>query len=119
MSDEKTPFTSSTPELDKELQAREEGGSQQIGEFVDWLRSKGFAICRWDEESRMSTLGEEHPGLVLIGADSEMKVEVKTTGWVPCRQSPRALLELYFDIDTNKAEEERMALLEAERAKVA
>lgn len=109
-----------TPELDKEQAAREEGGSQQIGEFIDWMRENGFAICRWDERTERTTLGEEYPGLVLASGDvqtADMEITVTRSGWVANEKSAQSLLELYFDIDSTKAEEERRAILDEHRKK--
>ena len=57
--------------------------SQELSNFVDWLREQSLWIC---EEV------EEH--------------------WVPTRKSYEQLFADYFGIDLKKVEEERRALLE-------
>lgn len=40
-----------TRELDRLLAAREDGHSDEIGEFIDWLRQNGYVIARWEHET--------------------------------------------------------------------
>lgn len=35
-----------TPELEKERKAREEGGSQEIGNFLEWYRDEGDRVSK-------------------------------------------------------------------------
>ena len=81
-----------TPELDKMEKVREE--SQKIGEFMDWLRGeKGLEIATWiDDEDR--------------GRESLVPANVHT----------EKFLAEYFNIDLDKAEQERRALIESIRS---
>jgi hypothetical protein len=76
------------PELRKIERAREEG-SEAIGAFLDWLNSRGYAICHyhaWDD-----------------------------VPWTPANRSIEAWLADYFDIDLEVVDRERRELLEAVR----
>jgi hypothetical protein len=74
-----------TPELDKISSVVAE--SEPIGAFLEWLFSK-YTLCSWDEDG-------EH--------------------YYPSHRGTTSLLSEYFEIDENKAEKERRALLEAIR----
>lgn len=77
-----------TPELDKLHNIQNE--SQTIGEFLDWLtneRSIPIELCIYNHSSRLH----------------------------PCPTNIKQLLAEYFEIDQNKAEKERLALLKAVR----
>lgn len=81
---------SKTPELDKILAVREK--SQIIGEFLDTAREEGVELCEAEETAR----GER---------------------WYPMKNSVEQMLARYFDIDLEKCEKERVALLEEIRSK--
>jgi len=38
-----------TPELTKQAEARQHG-SEEIGEFIEWLGQQGYRICQWRED---------------------------------------------------------------------
>jgi hypothetical protein len=61
--------------------------SQEIGEFLEWLSSKGITLCR------------------LGVPDWERNC------YFPIRESTEQLLAAYFEIDLDKAEAEKRALL--------
>lgn len=82
-----------TPELDKIRSTRKEKGTQFIGEFLEWLSRKNYTICEI-QESR----GE-------MGEYSPLYVSIET------------LLAQYCEIDLDKAEKERRAILEHIRSK--
>jgi hypothetical protein len=58
--------------------------SQPIGEFIDWMQNRGFVISSYDEDGNL----------------------------YPCRISINLFLAQYFEIDLDKVEQERRALLE-------
>ena len=64
--------------------------SQKIGEFLDWLQEQGVALCTYT------------PGTYSESDD----------GWWLDHVSIERRLAKYFDIDLNKVEDERRALLE-------
>lgn len=74
-----------TPELDKMKIARDEGHSEDIGAFLEWLEEKGLHLCRFDEPA-------EH--------------------WRPAYEGIQPLLAAYFEIDLVKVEVERRAILD-------
>lgn len=76
-----------TPELDKQLAAQAE--ARVISQFYDWLCSHGIVLARYDEDR---------------------------DEFFPHNQAPNNLLADYFEIDLNKAEAERIAILERLRA---
>lgn len=77
-----------TPELDKLAEVRER--AQAIGEFIEWLGRSKYAIC----ESYREDVGGT---------------------WLPTPASIEKLLSEYFEIDLNKVENEKCAILEAVR----
>ncbi len=74
-----------TPELDKMRAVKDK--SQAIGEFIDWLRQDNCDICEMDDNGH----------------------------YLPIYQSIEKWLAEYFEIDLNKCEEERRAILDAIR----
>ena len=77
-----------TPELDKMRAARDT--SQTIGDFIDWLSYNDMRICDYCDYGE----GEYHPTRLTI----------------------EQLLAKYYEIDLNKVEEERCAILNELRA---
>lgn len=75
-----------TPELDKMHKVKED--SQKIGEFLEWLGSQGIELMQW----RKNYPRDRHP--------------------FPIGESIEKLLYRYFEIDFDKAEAERRALLD-------
>ena len=73
------------PECDRLNAVAEQ--SWRIGDFVEWLISKGYVIARWDE----------HP--------CEERL-------IPWRATTEKLLAEYYELDLAKIELERRALLE-------
>jgi hypothetical protein len=77
-----------TPELDKMLAVKDQ--SNALGEFLEWMGSKGLWICR-----------------------SATKEDDITEGTLlPVYKSTEVMLAEYFGIDLNKAEKEKRAVLE-------
>ena len=73
-----------TPELDKLLEVQDD--SHTIGEFLNWLQQKHrMSVCEY---------GGEDPD------------------WWPTHKTTEQLLAMYFDIDLNEVEKERLAVLE-------
>jgi hypothetical protein len=70
--------------------------SNQIGEFLDWLREeKGITLCKWQDTIRHSNeIGDYTP-----------------QGYYIVTERTEQLLADFFEIDLNKVEEERLALL--------
>lgn len=80
-------ITLSTPECDKMRAARDT--SQAIGSFLDWLEHETDMVVCYFEDSRDE--------------------------YLPVRKTIKQLLADYFEIDLNKVEEEKRALLELQR----
>lgn len=76
-----------TPELDKMKKARDEGHSEDIAAFLEWLGENGMSVCSWREG---------------IGGGR----------WYEIDGGINRLLARYFQIDLDKVEQERMALLD-------
>lgn len=74
------------PECKKLSAVRDE--SHKIGEFIDWLHEQGIQLCEW------------------------MDYEDAPAQYAPTTQTSEKLLAKYFDIDLNKVERERRAILE-------
>jgi hypothetical protein len=81
-----------TPELEKQHDVIESGASQTLTDFYDWLCEKGFVIAEYVkfEEYRDKQL-------------------------VPTFVRPEKLFADFFDIDLDKIESERRAILEVLR----
>ncbi len=76
-----------TPELDKMSAVKDQ--SQVIGAFLDQLSSEGICLAQYGEPQRR-------------GGECEL---------IPLGQSIEKTLANYFDIDLNKVEKERRAIL--------
>lgn len=83
-----------TPELDRQKLARDKGHSQVIGEFLDWLGARAVVLAQYHEDG-----DDLYELLVPVGKNIEQ--------W----------LAEYFEIDLNKIEKERQALLDYVRSK--
>ena len=71
--------------------------SQTVGEFLEWLGEQGLTVCRFQELTRHSDeLGDYSP-----------------EGYYPARTSREKLLAEFFDIDLDKIEAEKRAMLDA------
>lgn len=77
------------PECDKFLLVSAE--SEKIGEFIDWLSRQGIQLCTWVENDRK----------IITGGD-----------YFPTNMNITELLAQYFDIDLQKIEQEKRAMLE-------
>ena len=95
-----------TPELDKLGENKDE--SQAIGSFIDWLSTgPRFGPRRGDgrrDAIRAAKLNASPVRLCLFDEDTEE--------WEPVRLRIEEMLARYYDIDLNKIEEERRAVLE-------
>jgi hypothetical protein len=79
------------PECDKMIEVQDQ--SNTLSAFVDWLNENGYTICTLEE------------------TDGYPKEQ-----FIPHREPYEKLFAKYFNIDLNKVEKERCALLEAIRA---
>lgn len=68
--------------------------SQRIGEFLEWLGDGGMRICEFQE--------------------GPMRSPTEGAYW-PIRDGITEILARYFDIDMNKIESEKQAMLQAVR----
>ena len=79
--------------------------SQTIGEFLDWLRGeKAIVLCRRQE----STIVRVEDGW-----------EGDPAGYYPAGTTTQALLAEYFDVDQDRLEQEKRAMLAKLREAVA
>lgn len=76
------------PEIDKMKAVQAE--SQSIGAFIDWLQQNEMAICIHEDVGEYRT---------------------KMEYW-PIRKNIEQILAEYFEIDLNKVEKEKVAILE-------
>ena len=74
--------------------------SRLLGEFLDWLKQEhGVTLCRWQDFVRHSPeLGDYTP-----------------EGYYEIRESFEKLLASFFEIDLDKIETEKQAMLESIR----
>lgn len=78
-----------TPELDRQKAVRDSGKAETVQEFIDWMGANGYVIME-----RCLDPDGNHAGFVGPIYDFER------------------LMQKHFDIDGNKIEAERRALLE-------
>jgi hypothetical protein len=94
------------PELDKITENREV--SQAIGSFLDWLEHEAeFGPKKGDGRKaavRATKLNNSPVRLCIFDDD--------TGEWEPVRLRIEEMLGLYFEIDLDKAEKERLAVLD-------
>jgi hypothetical protein len=79
----KSPTRPETPELERQSAAIADG-AHRVGEFLDWLGEKGYHLGRYSEGGNAYDAGPR----------------------------PADLIAAFYDIDLNKIEQERRALLE-------
>jgi hypothetical protein len=99
-----------TPECDKMLATQEE--SQKLGEFLDWLQSKGYQICVWQEGITDATRIAQ--AFAIANGSAELideEEESPERGFVPINKNIEKLLAEYFNIDLDKVEKEKQAIL--------
>lgn len=120
--------------------------SQSIGEFVDWLNDRGVQLMKYETYTEPEdcvgcqatgrirvvvpyVIDEDNPGMVGSGPRRTMQTcpdcdgtgkdpnETWTTSeWGPVRGSIQELLAEFFEIDLNKIETEKRAMLESIRS---
>ena len=91
-----------TPELDKMLAIKDK--SQAIGAFIEWLGHNGMVIARYaSKEDEWADEGEEK---VATGIDRG--------DLLPILNSVEMLAK-YFQIDLDKVDKEKLAILESLR----
>jgi hypothetical protein len=115
-----------TPEHDKMHEVKER--SQAIGEFIEWLGSEeGVSLTvhrekRWvcfvcgvidedDVRASRAFCGEDGCRLCLQEG-KESAVEHQPEGYYPYHFTIEKLLAKHFDIDLNKVEDEKRAMLD-------
>jgi hypothetical protein len=64
------------------------GDNQVVGDFIEWLGENGYEIARWNDSG---------------------------TYCLPCNEGRDALLAKHFEIDLNKLDDEKRAMLGAIR----
>lgn len=90
-------------ELDKMAQAKPR--SQAIGEFLEWLREKGIVLAEYHKHSKDECGSVRWPE---CGICSEQPVAH--------HYNTETLLAEFFEIDLNRVEDEKRAILEELRA---
>ena len=93
-------------EVEKMVAAQDE--ARTLGSFLDWLEDGNYAICEFRE------VQEENPAEAFLAAAgmAEDLPPYIVERWVIKRKSHEQLLADFFDIDLDKVEEERRAILE-------
>jgi len=87
-----------TPEHEKLHKVQEK--SQAIGEFLEWLtEEKRYSICQY-----VNTIGE-------VDCEGE-EIRFPVKGYLPILERIEQLLAEYFDIDLDKLELEKRAMLD-------
>lgn len=101
-----------TPELGKIRAVHER--SQSIGEFIDWLEEeKGYRIAEYEKEPCNFMC---HEGTCRLKGTHDCHTAHESTGELyVVNLSREKILAEFFEIDLNKVEEERRALLKEQR----
>jgi len=86
-------MTTKYPECEKLQEARLHG-SQEIGEFLEWLSGSGYEICKFEEEEWDDDIEEMYPA-----------------SYYPNYNSIEKWIAEYFKIDLDKVDAERMQII--------
>jgi hypothetical protein len=89
------------PECEKLAKVHEE--SQKIGFFLEWLFYAKGVLCKW-HDARKEWVDEKHDDYFW-----------ESQGYYPIRENIDQILADYFEIDMNKIDAERNALLNSIR----
>lgn len=109
-----TDPTPPTPECDRMQDVKDK--SHAIGEFMDWLREeKGWTVCEehhHDDDclERVARFEDDEEG------DVQQICGCLEGQYIPVPIRMEQLLAEFFEIDLDKVEEERQALLAEQRA---
>lgn len=112
--------TTPTPELDKMLSHRDT--SQSIGEFIEWLQTEKKVLFRISTPERIDFLDEKFEmecKKLGLGSPEErahrynnMEKWEEGGGIIPFHMTIEKMLAEYFNIDLDKCEKEKRAILE-------
>lgn len=110
-------MTDPYPEHEKQAAVLER--SQATGEFIDYgLSSMGLAL--YQEITRPCEADHRHCDRSRWHTDEEIATivdgRVQITEWVPTHRTITSILAEYFEIDLNKLDDEKRAMLAAMRA---
>ena len=110
-----TKLKTRTPECDKMLEIRE--FSQKVGEFLDWLKhDQKIIFCRPNYNSaRPDTIYE--PVHHILPTNEEGVAHKLMDDPPSVSATTENLLAAFFEIDLDKVEEEKQAMLEELRRK--
>ena len=101
------------PECEKQLKISDD--SQKLGEFLEWLQSNNYEICKWQDGITDATKIADAFAIANGGEDPDPDEERPEQGYFPIRMPIEKILAVYFKIDLKKVEEERRALLQSLR----
>lgn len=128
-----------TPELDRQSELFKDGTIPAVQEFQEWLADQGISLMRWDEiyedqdcvkcsglghklkknESEWAGWSVDQPAEFKVPCkkcDETGKTRVKISeGWVPETRTREQLLADYLGLDLDQIEQERRAILDAQR----
>lgn len=85
------------PECEKLTKVSEE--SNKIGNFLDWMYSRGLVLCTWEENDDEDT-NDYLPDILVPASKYRTHSGIEN------------LLAEYFGVDLDKVEKERRALLD-------
>jgi len=117
-----------TPECDKALKIQDE--SNNIGFFLDWLQEQDIHLCsphnhtepacyrygdRDPNEDRY--ISHDYAGQAKYIGEKELDCGSRQGEMICVRESFEKLLARYFNIDLNKIEKEKQAILKEIRGK--
>jgi len=112
------------PEHEKLHKAKAELGTEEIGAFLDWLGSDGIQLARfWKHEVNCERSEErDRVGFQYEGENGYYRHKEERCGYqnegvlIPSRESIQKLLARYADVDLEKLEDEKRAMLDELRA---
>jgi len=91
------------PECEKLVSVSDK--SQELGLFLEWVLSNQGTLCNWLD----ARYYDEKSGDRL--EEYEVNCVVESEGYYPARKSIERILADYFEIDLDKVDKERQALL--------
>lgn len=93
--------------------------SQAIGEFLEWMSGQGIQRMRWREDLTdrilCPNISDVHSRCSPTICDGDGLLTITVEDWVPDGRSIQTLLAEFFEIDQDKIEAEKRAMLDGLR----
>lgn len=87
------------------------GDNQKIGDFLTWLGEQGVILCKNEQEPDFEAIQDQEEQ-----ARARRQWDRRDPELQPWYQPTEKILALYFEIDMDKLEREKVAMLDELRA---